>query len=147
MVGTMLFVAAIAAWYLPAFLVGGDLFVNKFLIDQNLRRFGGGDTAHAVPIALWPIYYPVIMLVGTLPWTVWIWRGWPRGEGTDPLARFLVRWAIVWVVFFTISGSKLPHYCLPAIPPLAMLAAMELAKRRQAIPRLVPIHCAIIGAH
>lgn len=128
-VGTLLFVLAVASWYWPAWIANGELFVQKFLVEQNLSRFSGGDSAHAVPLFLAPIYYPLILLVSMLPWTISVWRGRPGTDGSDPLRRYLWRWAIVWIVFFSISGSKLPHYILPAIPPLAMLAALHLARR------------------
>ena len=46
-------------------------------------------------------------------------------------SRFLFTWAAVVFLFFSISGAKLPHYLLPAIPPLAILIAGLFARREQ----------------
>ena len=48
--------AAIAIWYVPAYLVDGQLFVRKFLIEQNLQRFAGGDAAHNSGLIGMPMY-------------------------------------------------------------------------------------------
>lgn len=135
LIGTLLFCAAVAAWYLPAWLISGDVFVQKFLIEQNVGRFLGGDTHHNMKIlnlrfgdlVMIPIYYPLVLLLGMLPWSLVAWKGRPRRGEDDLVKRFLWRWAIAWVVFFSLSGSKLPHYILPAIVPLAMLAAIRIA--------------------
>ena len=44
----------------------------------------------------------------------------------DPVVKFCAIWAGVVFVFFTISGAKLPHYILPALPPLVLLIARRL---------------------
>lgn len=132
LLGTLILVGTIGIWYVPAYLQNGHEFVQRFLIEQNLQRFGGGDEAHKVPLILWPLYYPVVLLVGMLPWSLFAWKPWVqslKGEST-PLERYLGRWALVVLVFFTISGTKLPHYILPAMPPLGMLLAIRFAERR-----------------
>jgi hypothetical protein len=40
-----------------------------------------------------------------------------------PVERFLWAWAGVTIVLFTIAATKLPHYVLPAFPPIAILLA------------------------
>jgi hypothetical protein len=63
-----------------------------------------------------------------MPWSFWLvgaWRQTPVPAASDPnpaaLRRYLKVWAAVVFVFFSISGAKLPHYLLPALPPLALL--------------------------
>ena len=135
-IGTLLFVIAVGLWYGPAYMAGGETFVQKFLVEQNLNRFAGGDSAHAAPLWSMPIYYPLVLLVGALPWSLDALRYRPRkAEGApatlaDRLRRYAWRWLLLWVVFFSLSGSKLPHYALPALPPLAILAGIGLARHR-----------------
>lgn len=133
------FAVVVAAWYVPAYLREGDLFVREFLVAQNVGRFSGGDRAHAVkPEWLHPIYYPVVLLMGCAPWSFQAFRRrfWkPDGESAA-FRRYVVRWLLVVLGFFTISGSKLPHYVLPAAPALAMLGAFALADRRRSPRRL-----------
>ncbi len=130
----------VASWYLPAYLREGDVFVQKFLIEQNVGRFTGGDNAHRVsPVWLHPIYFPAVLLLGAAPWSFQAFR---RSFWIAPSAdagrwqRFLVRWFLTILVFFTLSGSKLPHYILPATFPLALLSAESLASGRRSLERL-----------
>ena len=122
--------AAVSIWYLPAYLANSELFVQKFLIEQNVARFFGGDKAHAVPWYLHPIYFPVVLGVGMIPWSWRIIEGWPKkieeGESGSTFLQFCAHWALIVVVFFTLSGSKLPHYVLPAAVPLAILFARTI---------------------
>ncbi len=122
-VGTLLLFGLIATWYGPAYLANGERFVSEFLIEQNLGRFAGGDQAHRVP-GLLPnlLFYVPILFLGLLPWGFWLPAAWPR-RSADPLLRYLAAWAITVFAFFTLSGTKLPHYILPALPPLALLLA------------------------
>jgi hypothetical protein len=41
----------------------------------------------------------------------------------SPLLRFAVAWLLVPLVFFSLSGSKLPGYILPALPAALILTA------------------------
>lgn len=138
--GSILIFAAVAAsWYLPAYLQSGQEFVQGFIVDQNIRRFQGGDAAHHVGGLLGLIYYIPIVLVGMAPWSYHALRDWPRRSKPDdeesPYKRLLAAWAIAVLLLFTISGSKLPTYCLPAFPPLAVLAALSVAKRKGDLSR------------
>jgi len=138
LLGIVILAATVCMWYVPAYLENGHVFVQKFFVEQNLQRFGGGDEAHKVPLLLWPIYYPAILFAGLLPWSIWLPKQWRAAfkPDADPFARYLARWAAVVLVFFTISGTKLPHYILPAVPPLIMIAALDRAKTQPAAWRL-----------
>jgi 4-amino-4-deoxy-L-arabinose transferase-like glycosyltransferase len=45
-------------------------------------------------------------------------------HSATPLFRFLIAWMLVPLVFFSFSGSKLPGYILPAVPPAIVFAAV-----------------------
>ena len=125
------FTAVSALWYLPAYLVNGDVFVQEFLIEQNIGRFTGGDKAHTLGISTIAAYIPVVLL-GALPYTPWLFRIWTGGGARN---AFLRAW-IVWVfLFFTISGAKLAHYVLPLFPPLALLISERLGEGLRQSPR------------
>ena len=49
----------------------------------------------------------------------------------DAFPEFLVLWALIPIVFFSFSQSKLPGYILPSIPPIAILTGDFLFRRRQ----------------
>ena len=126
--GTALLSLVIATWYVPAYLANGHLFVQKFLIEQNVGRFTGGDAAHTLPgisgLAAGIGMYIGVLLLGMMPWSLFLWKAWPRRTGdAQAVDRYLAAWAGVVFVFFTISGAKLVHYILPMMPPLSILVA------------------------
>ncbi|MCW5937744.1 MAG: glycosyltransferase family 39 protein [Fimbriimonadaceae bacterium] len=134
--GVGLCLGVLATWYVPCYMANGQTFVQKFLIEQNVGRFTGGDKAHAVPWWSHPVYYPLIVVLAALPY-------WPRVAGQlfrrgERAHSGLWEWALgtvlVPLVFFTLSGTKLPHYILPAMPGVAVLVGLAFAQfepRRQ----------------
>jgi 4-amino-4-deoxy-L-arabinose transferase-like glycosyltransferase len=133
LLGTVILAATVSTWYVPAYLVNGQVFVQKFLIEQNLNRFTGGDAAHTLPFLTGlPIYFLVILIL-MAPWSWYLIKAWPkRGEDGDEarLRRYLLVWALVPFIFFTISRAKLPHYVLPCAVPIALLVGSYLSRRR-----------------
>ena len=114
-----------AAWYVPAYLANGPVFVQRFFVEQNLGRFTGGDAAHTLGLAYFWIFLPIALL-GALPYTPWALRVW---SGGDARHTFLRAWALWVLLFFSLSGAKLPNYILPMFPPLVVLVADKLAER------------------
>lgn len=129
LVSVALCLSVVAAWYVPAYLANGQTFVQKFLIEQNVGRFSGGDKAHTVGGFGYLLYIPVLLL-GAAPWifslrsAVTVAR-----EPEQVFARYCLRWAATIFVFFTISAAKLPHYVLPCIPPLMIAVAIAWNRR------------------
>ena len=124
--GTVVLFGTIATWYVPCYLANGHEFVQRFLIEQNIGRFLGGDQAHSLGLKGLPFYIPFV-LIGVCPWG-WIeWRAITKANMDDSFSRFLMTWALTIFVFFTISNAKLPHYILPMMAPLAMLASKKMA--------------------
>jgi 4-amino-4-deoxy-L-arabinose transferase-like glycosyltransferase len=84
-----------------------------------------------------PFYYYLPVLLGLLfPWTGWLlallirlpsalrrWRSWETGR------LFAACWFAFPLLFFSLSGSKLPSYILVSLPPLALLMAHGLTCR------------------
>lgn len=132
-VGTIVFTVIAGSWYYPVYLADPGNFVHGFIVEQNINRFLGGDTAHTVPgLTNLVAYFPVVLL-GMVPWSLFLWRAWPRrsrdASSAAAARRFLATWATTVFVFFTVSGSKLPHYMLPTMLPLALLVADDMARR------------------
>ena len=131
--GVAAFLLVVASWYLPAYRANGATFVQKFLIEQNLNRFTGGDAYHNVPFLKGGFaFYALVLLVGFAPWWLRLPQAW---KADDDAARYLKAWALTVFLFFTISTAKLLHYVLPAVPPLALLVASSLPAEG---PRLKP---------
>ena len=108
-----------------------------FFIHEHFTRFLTHEHARqgSNNWLLDKLYFLGILALGLLPWlsatAVALKRTWTflkgRGpQGQDHLARWIVGitvMAFLWpLAFFSVSGSKLPPYILPAIVPLAALA-------------------------
>jgi 4-amino-4-deoxy-L-arabinose transferase-like glycosyltransferase len=123
-------------------------FFREFFLEHNLERFSTDRYQHQQPF--W--YYLVVVLLAMMPWTViavralidgiqtsvaeWRLRHFRNGvpcanRPGDAFPEFLVLWALIPIVFFSFSQSKLPGYILPSIPPIAILTGDYLFRRRQ----------------
>jgi len=153
--GTIILTAIVASWYIPSYLANGQLFIQEFIIKQNIGRFTGGDKAHALKktdplgwltIPSYFLFYPIVLSLSSLPWIVGAFRSkWWNTNETDqsknPVASFMLIWFCVVLVFFSISGTKLAHYVLPCIPPLSVLVAHALLTRH---PKPRPLNAWIV---
>src|SRR5271170_1972044 len=149
--GVLLYLAIVLPWYL-AVQKRNPTFYRLFFLEHNLERFATNRYQHHQPF--W--YYIAVLLIGLMPWTVmairalvdsievsiaeWKVRHNPQRylghtRAGDAFPEFLVLWALFPIVFFSFSGSKLPGYILPSIPPLTILTADYLNRsRREGLP-------------
>jgi 4-amino-4-deoxy-L-arabinose transferase-like glycosyltransferase len=109
-------------------------FARFFFVHEHFERFL--TTAHHRTEPWW--FFIPILLVGFLPWMVSLfpaiasaWRVPARRGELAPL-RFGLLWGLFVVGFFSLSGSKLPAYILPAFPAFALLLGAYLAQARTA---------------
>src|SRR5712672_308517 len=116
-------------WYILCARRNPDFF-RIFIIEHNFKRYLTPEFQHIQPF--W--FYGPIIFLSIFPWSFLavlglvdlLRRNLPaRGS----ISWFLVSWSLFTVFFFTISRSKLPGYVLPAVPPLAFLAARLWARR------------------
>jgi 4-amino-4-deoxy-L-arabinose transferase-like glycosyltransferase len=124
--GALLAVAIAIPWYLAVSQREPE-FLQNFFINENLGRFSGGTRYHgSTPI--W--YYVPVVLIALVPWTPFLlWTGPQRGSHAEPqLAdyedrsrRFLWVWAMLPVLLFSVSSTKLVTYILPAFPAFCLL--------------------------
>jgi 4-amino-4-deoxy-L-arabinose transferase-like glycosyltransferase len=124
--------AAVALpWYAAVCLRRPD-FAGHFLWEHNVVRFLR-PFDHKEPV--W--YYGPILLLGLLPAVLLLpafIRFLQSGDPVEAAKRSpdlgLLLLAGGWcVLFFSLSGSKLPTYILPAFPPLALALGTFLALR------------------
>ena len=85
-------------------------------------------------------FFVPVLLAGTFPWICTAIAGLlngrrnPSGTRRDPRILFLILWVVLPFLFFSLSRSKLPHYLLPLVPAVALLAAVFATGRRDAPP-------------
>jgi 4-amino-4-deoxy-L-arabinose transferase-like glycosyltransferase len=129
--GLPLFLALAAPWFIAVQLRNPEFF-DFFFIREHFQRFALSEHHRAGP---WWYFIP-ILLIGLLPWTPRlpevIAAGWkaPGWHAFKP-DRFLIVWAAVVFIFFSVSHSKLPLYILPAIPALLLLLARHGSTMKQ----------------
>jgi 4-amino-4-deoxy-L-arabinose transferase-like glycosyltransferase len=123
----LLVVAAIAGpWYVLVGLRTEGEWIRNFFGVENLSRFRGAMEGHSGPI----VYYIGAILIGFFPWSIIlpaaVWfavRDAFRASTRDPSYQLLVCWVGVWVAVFSLAGTKLPSYVLPAYPAIALMSA------------------------
>jgi 4-amino-4-deoxy-L-arabinose transferase-like glycosyltransferase len=124
--GGLIFLALTAPWFV---LVSqrNPGFAEFFFVHEHFARYL--SNVHRREGAWW--YYLPLLLAGLLPWTgglPWLVRRDKLVTGSaDIMARrVLVAWCGFVLVFFSISGSKLPSYILPMFPALVLLLTLKL---------------------
>ena len=119
--GWLIFVLVAGPWYLAIYLDDGAGFFESFFLKHNAGRFGGAMHGHSGFFGYYLAMLPVILL----PFTGWFLRLLPRFRSAwaDPLDRYLWIWFGVVFLFFSFSGTKLPHYLLYGCAPLFILMA------------------------
>jgi 4-amino-4-deoxy-L-arabinose transferase-like glycosyltransferase len=132
-IATATLICAVIAlpWYGAMAAEHGAAYLQSFFIGDNLERFAT-DRFNA-PRSI--LFYVPILIGGMLPWSMYLLTlPWPstvsvlrrRRQLTDTEWRLLL-WALVPLLFFTLSIGKQPRYILPVLPPLAILLARSIA--------------------
>lgn len=125
--GLLLFMLAAAPWFVAMQLRFPD-FLHYFFVVQHFQRFAAGGFNNVQPF--W--FYPVLLLVFSLPWLPWLHRLFTSAASADGAQRevrlLMLLWAGLVVLFFSMPQSKLVGYVLPAVPPLAALMAEGFAQ-------------------
>jgi 4-amino-4-deoxy-L-arabinose transferase-like glycosyltransferase len=145
--GVLLYFAIVLPWFI-AVQHQNPTFFREFFLEHNLERFATNRYQHEQPF--W--YYFVVLLLAVMPWTVIAMRALVDGIQTsvaewrlrrshpskpkpnrpgDAFPEFLVLWALIPIIFFSFSKSKLPGYLLPSIPPITILTGDYLYRMRQ----------------
>jgi len=128
--GIAVFLAAALSWFVPACVRNPD-FARYALWQESLQRFATGSAKRGGSV----FYYIPMFLAGLLPWSLFLLAAGLRRlqlkrfrhsvmfgvSQTDRPMLFLLAWAGVIFVFFTLSRSKLPAYFLPATEPFSIL--------------------------
>lgn len=129
--GVLVFILVAVPWYAWVAADTKAEFLRGFFLRHNLDRFLTPMENHRGSV----LYYLLIVLVGFAPWSIFFvpvaWHGWQRRRAVDPRYRFLGCWIVVYLLFFTVSSTKLPNYVLPLYPPLALLVAHFLDRWRR----------------
>ena len=161
--GVFLYLLMVLPWFI-AVQRRNPTFLREFFLEHNLERYTSDLYKHHQPA----YYYLVVLIIGLMPWTAlalralydafqisvaeWKTRHKPQRylghiRPGDAFPEFLVLWAAFPIIFFSFSGSKLPGYILPSLPPIAILTGDYLFRTRRAgMPNwLLNTHAALTG--
>jgi hypothetical protein len=123
--GTVFFFVIVAPWYIwvdarnPGYL-------SYYFWHEHFTRYLTDDFERDRS----SFYFLFVLALGFLPWTLWlpfvVKDAWQK---LDDKNLFLILWAVLPFLFFSLSNSQLPHYVLPIYPPLAILSGQMIAAR------------------
>ncbi len=162
--GALLYLAMVLPWFIEVQRRNPN-FLRVFFLQHNLERFATNRYEHQQ--GFW--YYLPVVLLSLLPWAVLSiaafisamgetrqeWQARRAGacppalrQAGDAFPEFLLLWALLPIVFFTFSSSKLPGYVLPSIPPLTILTGDYLYRKRARglSPWLLGGHALLVGS-
>ena len=123
--GLPLAVLVSAMWYGPVIARHGWPFINEFFVQHHFARYVSYKYHHRQRF----YFYLPILLMLAVPWSAIFIDAVARlrfpkhseAKSDERLKMFAVSWIVFTVVFFSLSGSKLPAYVLPALPAVAIL--------------------------
>ena len=126
--GLLLFLAIVLPWYLE---MGArhEGYLFYYFWEEHFGRFATSEFNRSEP---W--YYIILVAIGGfLPWSLIL----PfvvakyRKKDFDEKTLFVLLWAGLPVLLFSLSRSKMAHYLLPIFPPLAVFTATLLVRYYQ----------------
>ena len=124
----LLFAVIAVPWYAIILYKEGSGFVQGFFIKHNVSRFSGPLQGHAGSL----LYYIPVVLIGTLPFTACLVSVFARLKRVwrDDLQCYLLLWFAFVFLFFSLSGTKLPHYMLYGMSGMYILMAVYAPSSR-----------------
>ncbi|HIP46980.1 MAG TPA: glycosyltransferase family 39 protein [Campylobacterales bacterium] len=120
--GIGIFLLVAAPWYILEYMDQGEKFINGFFFKHNISRFSGAMEGHYGSL----VYYIPVFLIGLLPFTalyIKVLTGVKKLFKND-LHLFLIIWFLFVFIFFSFSGTKLPHYVIYGYTPLFILVGL-----------------------
>lgn len=126
--GLLVFLAVAGTWYLPVTMRHGWSFIEEFFIRHHFQRYTSNEFGHPQPI----YFFFLVAAAGLTPWTFFLVPAIARLRSLkgsrDSLLALAWIWAVVPVLFFSFSESKLPGYILPVFPALAVIVGAEVER-------------------
>lgn len=129
--GWLVFLAIVVPWHVAVYLDQGDAFFRGFYLKHNVNRYSNTFEGHGgkwyyylvvLPFVLMPFFGWLLAILGKVGGRL---RRTPLGmaQGDGLFERFLLIWFVVVFVFFSFSGTQLPHYLLYGCTPVFVLLA------------------------
>jgi len=122
--GLALVVAVVAPWFLAIAWKSGGAFFAEAVGKDMMGKVGGGAEKHFAPpgaylAAFFGTFWPGAAFAALSVPFAW------RARRSDPVA-FLLAWIVPAWIILELVPTKLPHYVLPLMPAVAILAVLAL---------------------
>ena len=146
--GILAFFILTVPWFYLVCRENPDFF-HFFFVQEHFLRYA--TRVHDRYEPFW--FFAPILLAGTMPWTGCLVgllgkRGVLRSPDSPQMRDanlFLLLWAGVVFLFFSLSSSKLIPYIVPCLPPLSILMAGNLERMlRGSKGTAWPLRCCIV---
>ncbi len=123
-IGLLLYFAIVMPWHIAMWNLYGSHFLQSYLVIQMFSWYAQSFQAHGGPL----YYYIPVIALGFLPWSPYLPAAFKRAylkwrKGNDGYS-FLLIWAIVVFIPFSIAQTKLPGYMLPMFPAMSILVGL-----------------------
>lgn len=132
MSGLLLVLLVALPWFITIQLKSDGAFVQESLKGDFFSKLLEGQESHGKPPGFYLLLAPLLLW----PFAPLVFRALPywRQLVAQPLARFALAWVFPGWLLFELVPTKLPHYVLPFLPGLILLAVLALP-----LPSLRPV--------
>ncbi len=136
-IGAAIVLALVGTWYVAASYAGGEAFVRKQILKENVFRYVAASTlksGHEHPF----YYYFPALAAGFLPWTplvigAVVAASRRRVIRRDPRIGFLLVWCAVVFLFYSLASAKRSVYLLALYPAAALLTGWWCERLRDTV--------------
>ena len=130
-IGILIFLIVVCPWLILAQKENSD-FLWFFFVREHFLRFTTKMHGKTEPF----YYYLPIIIVGTIPWSVYLIKAWKGKSIKEWLFskeenKLLAVWILFIFLFYTFSSSKLATYIAPVFLPLALFAGSVFCSYEQ----------------
>lgn len=122
--GAPLAILMVGPWLVAMMRATDDRFIAGSLGSDFFGKIVGVQQSHGAPPGTYLLLLALIFWPGSLFAAAGLRRAWRERE--QPAPRFLLAWIVPFWVALELVPTKLPHYLLPLLPALALLAAHAL---------------------
>ncbi len=136
--GILIFLIIALPWYIAEYIAQGDKFIKGFFLKHNIARFETSFEKHKGSL----FYYIPVVLIGLLPWTTlfikYLLKIKEYLKSKDEFLLFGSIWFLFVFIFFSLSGTKLPHYVIYGYTPLFIFMALSFKELKSEFSLSLP---------
>lgn len=122
--GVLVVLLVAVPWYAAVGVATDGAFLRGFFWEHNVERAMSSMEGHNGGV----FFYPLAFIVGTFPWSLWLIpiALWARGASKESVVYrqmviLGVAWIYVYVMAFSMAGTKLPSYITPCYAGAALV--------------------------